>query len=257
MKIHQLDSMKYSPDSLHYVDGSGKITGTAQPHQHNLAYRLQKLVDAFPRQEGKGWEVEFVSKNDKEVYVVQTTPIARSPPLAVPDTLENMFMGREFVGIGEKRTQGILIAPFFTDHSTLSRIAHHLVNFDVHHRDYCLITNHLNIARTSFNSNILEYLRNAAVILDIGGGMRATDEHYAPHIMQFMREGKVAMEGYFLLQEVFPVAHTLDSDLFLNNKPISSIRYSSAQLYVSVDEINRKGIVALVNQDPVVFSPLK
>src|SRR3989338_4026260 len=26
MKIHQLDSMKYSPDSLHYVDESGKIT---------------------------------------------------------------------------------------------------------------------------------------------------------------------------------------------------------------------------------------
>src|SRR3989338_7965772 len=252
MKIHQLDSMKYSPDSLHYVDESGKITGTAQPHQHDLACRLHQLANALPRQEGKGWELEFVAKKDKEVYVVQTTPIVRSPPLVMPDNLDNLFRAKEFVGIREKRTQGILIAPFLGGCDALSRITSHLVDFDVHHKDYCLITNHLNIARSDRTTNILEYLKNAAVILDIGGGMRATDEHYAPHVMQFMRGGRVAMEGHFM-HRMFPTARTLDPDMYLDEKRLRGIQYSPAQLYVSVDEINRKGIVSLVDQNPVTF----
>ncbi len=149
-----------------------------------IAQRLSSLVMSLPKQEGRGWEIEFLAWLS-DSYVAQITPIVNHPPVKVPD-LESAFDVKEVVGTGDFTLDGILAVPILG--------AHDLHGFDATHSNYTVLTTFtaLSVLDGSGARDVLSLL-NARAFLIANALYESHHISLAPHVEQYLRNTGVAL----------------------------------------------------------------
>ena len=232
-----LDAMKSKPLKRYYVERDGTLRGDYFSLEQDLASRLRRLTYDLPTINGKGWEIEFVG-NQNGAYVVQTTPIVKKTRVEIPTELDNVFNTIAVVGTDTIITDGILYVPFFIP------TREHVVSFDVSNSNYALATDHINLTK---DSDMLQYVVNPSVIIDLTTGFWR-GHPFAPHIEQYMREGRIGIAGTF--------TGNLASILMTNSQRSRNQHqdenlgpfYSPTKLVVVADEVSQRGFVGLADK---------
>lgn len=226
-----LETMTKEPVRTYKVDKNGSILGPHESSEELPAKRLRKLADSLPKTEGKGWEIEYVGIKGG-IYVVQTTPIEKHKKIDFSNTEDNLLNCVGVLGINEISAEGILYVVSAPDMEMLSR-------FDASHKNYCLATVHPNL---QIGSDFLHHFSNAAVVVDVTVGFWIK-RPFAPHVRQWMREGRVALAGTF--SSKYNLNHILTSDTSGLRSMGEKLRYSPIKLRVKADELLGKGTIEL------------
>ena len=243
---NDVDAMQLEPYRKYWVDQKGGLLSEPTTSDDPvIAQRLRKLVGSLPPIEGKGWEIEFL-QNREGLYVVQTTPVRKSRKVVVPDTIDSIFDAVEVVGTDEMLTSGILCVPYLS--YSISEVIdgnrkeelERLIRFDAAHEDYCLVTVHHNLTRDDLSPNLLQYVMNPSVIIDL-----ETDfiREFAPHVEQFLREGRVAVAGSFNDRSKLRDLRSL----LLRGTIDPKLSYSPTPLLVRTDEATKKAHIGLAD----------
>jgi len=248
-----LESMQKPPRVKFWVNEYGKIDDSHNEFEADLAYRLRKLAQHLPKISGKGWEIEFVGKNDG-TYVVQTTPIFKKGRAIISQTGENIFDAKEVIGTNEMIVHGILYLP---QNKPSGHELEKLVEFDVNHPNYCLAAPHLVITNSSGGISLFDYIIGLSAVLDIG---QRCDTPFAPHLAQFLREGRVAMNGKFNNGSALGnLCLELHERVIMSGKEdiMFGPHYSPTRLVIRADEISNQGYVALADGKVNEFVPIR
>ena len=244
-----LEAMISKPIKRLRVASDGHPIDSYTPQEQEFSYRLRGLADKMPVTEGKGWEFEFVSNRDG-TYIVQTTPIIKRGRIQLPPGIDNIFDVESIVGTGEFLTDGIVYAPLCPDKEEF-------IKFDRHHVNYCLITRPENLTLSEGGCyNILRFLLNPSVIMSAKYDYINAHE-FPQHVQQYMREGRIAMNGVFKNPDFLNVNLKVGSwtGREAERSRISGLIYSPTKLLVVGDEFTQKGIVNLAG-DAHDFKPL-
>ena len=242
-----LSAMKRPSLRKYWVDEKGIIQADAATFERDLAYKLRKLVNDLPKNDGKGWEIEF-AVNREGTYIVQTTPVAKSGKVNIPYNIKNLFQSIAVVGTNSVVTNGILFAPHHEQFQLED-----FVRFDVMHKNYCLVTVPENITLSgTARLRLLDYALNPKVIIIDTGEVLYNP--LAAHVEQYMREGRIAMRGHFT-DTPLSGAHVFGSD-FLRSGRYCGLLYSPTKLIVIADEVSGNAVVGLSDTRIHEFRPV-
>lgn len=200
--------------------------------EERIARQLDDLVVHLPKQEGKGWEIEFLAWLS-DSYVAQITPVVSRSPITVPD-LESAFLVKEVVGTGDYTLDGILTLPIGK--------ASRLNEFDASHKNYTVLTPFMAVSGSDGRRamTLLSLLNaRAFVLMKTPFGFH---EPLAAHVKQYLRNTGVA---FSVLYPAFGIEQEPEQAL-----------YSPTKHRIVADEISGKGVV-LLNEPLRPFEALK
>lgn len=255
---NDVEAMQLEPYRKYWVDGSGELQSEpVTSDDPAIARRLRKLVGSLPAMEGRGWEIEFL-QNKEGLYVVQTTPVRKSRRVVVPDTIDSIFDAVEVVGTDEMLAEGMLYVPPLrhpvseAEYKANAEVLERMIKFDAMHANYCLVTEHNNITVDPLSPNILQYVMNPSVVIDLETFFI---REFAPHFAQFLREGRVAVAGSFNDRTKLSDIHSLlPRDRDIMNWALS---YSPTPLVVRTNEATQKAHIGLADGKVRKFTRVK
>lgn len=238
-----LEAMLTRPEKRLRIDKNGQHVDGIPPNgfttqEYDLGRRLRILADNLPQIQGKGWELEFVGNQDGD-YIVQTTPITKKARIIIPEKIDNIFEAESIVGTGEFSSNGILYVPFAYDYNQV-------MEFDRLHANYCLFADPANFM---LGHSVLRFLLNPSVIISLKYNY-THDIPFPQHVQQYMREGRIAMDGDFTNPNFSNIQLKLGR--WINDGKtgdiVHSLAYSPTKLFVAGDEFSQKGVVSLAGE---------